>query len=99
MDAIKQALMERMTGAEMITYLGKPVITWKAPKPNYRIDIKRLALENPNLIEVYQSLIQSSRRFVVKDLPKEILLTNVTQKKSGVRRSEQMKRDLILDLT
>ncbi|NDA85179.1 MAG: 30S ribosomal protein S12 methylthiotransferase RimO, partial [Burkholderiaceae bacterium] len=46
-DAIKQTLMETMTDAEVLTYLGKPVITWKAPKPSYRIDTKRLTLEHP----------------------------------------------------
>jgi putative phage-type endonuclease len=78
MDAIKQALMQTMADAEVLTYLGKPVITWKAPKPSYRIDTKRLTLEHPELIKAYQSPIQSSRRFVVKDLPTEPLLTNVS---------------------
>lgn len=72
-DAIKQALMETMADAEVLTYLGKPVITWKAPKPSYRIDTKRLGLEHPELIKAYQSPIQNSRRFVVKDLPEELL--------------------------
>jgi len=71
-DAIKQALMEHMADAEVLTYLGKPVITWKAPKPSYRIDTKRLGLEHPELVKAYQSPIQSSRRFVVKDLPEEL---------------------------
>ena len=73
-DAIKQQLMEYMTDAEVLTYLGKPVITWKAPKPSYRIDTKRLGLDHPELIKSYQTPIQSSRRFVVKDLPEEIIL-------------------------
>jgi predicted phage-related endonuclease len=73
-DAIKQALMETMADAEVLTYLGKPVITWKAPKPSYRIDTKRLGLEHPELVKAYQSPIQSSRRFVVKDLPEELTL-------------------------
>ncbi|BEI37625.1 YqaJ viral recombinase family nuclease [Polynucleobacter sp. HIN7] len=72
-DAIKQVLMERMADAEVLTYLGKPVITWKAPKPSYRIDTKRLGLDHPELIKAYQSPIQSSRRFVVKDLPEELM--------------------------
>ena len=71
-DAIKQALMERMADAEVLTYLGKPVITWKTPKASYRIDTKRLGLDHPELIKAYQSPIQSSRRFMVKDLPEEL---------------------------
>jgi len=57
MDAIKQALMQTMADAEVLTYLGKPVITWKTPKPSYRIDTKRLTLEHPELVKAYQSPI------------------------------------------
>ncbi len=74
-DIIKQQLMETMADAEVLTCFGKPIITWKAPKPSYRIDTKRLSLEHPELIKAYQNPIQSSRRFVVKDLPEE-LFTN-----------------------
>lgn len=72
-DTIKQTLMKHMANAEVLTYLGKPVITWKAPKLSYRIDTKRLTLEHPELVKAYQSPIQSSRRFVVKDLPEELM--------------------------
>ncbi len=71
-DAIKQELMQTMADAEVLTYFGKPIITWKAPKPSYRIDTKRLSLEHPELVKAYQTPIQSSRRFVVKDLPREL---------------------------
>ncbi|BEI34799.1 YqaJ viral recombinase family protein [Polynucleobacter sp. HIN6] len=71
-NTIKQALMETMADAEVLTYLGKPVINWKAPKPSYRIDTKRLGLEHPELIKAYQSPVINSRRFVVKNLPKEL---------------------------
>lgn len=79
-DAIKQTLMETMTDAEVLTYLGKPVITWKAPKPSYRIDTKRLTLEHPELVKAYQSPVINSRRFVVKDLPMESLLINTSSR-------------------
>jgi putative phage-type endonuclease len=71
-DQIKQTLMETMADAEVLTYFGRPVVTWKAPKPSYRIDTKRLGIEHPELIKAYQNPIQSSRRFVVKDLPEEL---------------------------
>jgi predicted phage-related endonuclease len=74
-ESIKQELMETMADAEVLTYFGKPIVTWKAPKPSYRIDTKRLTLEHPELIQAYQNPIHSSRRFVVKDLPAE-LFTN-----------------------
>jgi predicted phage-related endonuclease len=74
-ESTKQQLMETMADAEVLTYIGTPIITWKAPKPSYRIDTKRLSLEHPELVKAYQNPIQSSRRFAVKDLPEE-LLTN-----------------------
>ncbi len=73
--SITQQLMETMADAEVLTYFGTPIVTWKAPKPSYRIDTKRLGLEHPELIKAYQTPIQSSRRFVVRDLPEE-LVTN-----------------------
>ena len=74
--AIKQTLMESMADAEALTYLGKPVITWKAPKPRYRIDTKRLSLDHPELVKAYQYPVINSRRFVVKDLPNELWQTS-----------------------
>ena len=71
-ESIKQQLMETMADSEVLTYFGKPIITWKAPKPSYRIDTKRLGEEHPELVKAYQSTIQSSRRFVVKELPEEL---------------------------
>jgi putative phage-type endonuclease len=68
-ETIKQKLMETMADAEVLTYLGKPIITWKAPKPTYRIDTKRLGMDHPELIKAYQQPVLNSRRFVVKDLP------------------------------
>ena len=73
---IKQTLMERMADAEVLTYLGKPVITWKAPKPSYRLDTKRLSLDHPELVRAYQQPVINSRRFVVKDLPNELWQTS-----------------------
>lgn len=77
-NSIKQQLMETMADAEVLTYLGKPVITWRAPKASYRIDTKRLGLEHPELIKAYQSPVINSRRFVVKDLPKELFTHDLT---------------------
>jgi len=82
-DAIKQQLMETMADAEVLTYFGKPIIIWKAPKASYRIDTKRLGLEHPELIKAYQTPIHISRRFVVKDLSEE-LNTNESMMESCV---------------
>jgi predicted phage-related endonuclease len=72
-NSIKQQLMETMASTEVLTCFGKPIVTWKAPKPSYRIDTKRLSLEHPELIKAYQNPLQSSRRFVVKDLPEGLI--------------------------
>lgn len=53
-ETIKQQLIETMADAEVLTHLGKPIITWKAPKPTCRIDTKRLCVDHPELIKAYQ---------------------------------------------
>lgn len=78
-EVIKQTLMETMADAEVLTYLGKPVITWKAPKPSYRIDTKGLSLDHPELVKAYQHPVINSRRFVVKDLPNELWQTSAVR--------------------
>ena len=65
---IKQTIMGQMGEAEMLTYQGKVLATWKSPKPSYRLDSKRLELEHPELIPQYQVPIQTSRRLVIKEL-------------------------------
>jgi putative phage-type endonuclease len=80
-DHIKQILMQIMADSEVLTYLGKPIITWKAPKSSYRIDTKRLSLEHPELIKAYQNPVMNSRRFVVKDLPEELFTQNIMEEK------------------
>ena len=65
---IKQTIMGQMGEAELLTYQGQVLATWKSPKQSYRLDGKRLELEHPELIEEYQVPIQNSRRLVIKDL-------------------------------
>lgn len=50
-ERIKQRFMETMADAEVLTYLGRPLITWRAPKPSYRIDTKRLSVDHPELVK------------------------------------------------
>jgi len=80
-DHIKQIIMQTMADSEVLTYLGKPIITWKAPKSSYRIDTKRLNLEHPELIKAYQNPVMNSRRFVVKDFPEELFTQNIIEEK------------------
>jgi hypothetical protein len=67
-SSIKQAIMNQMGEAETLTYQGKVLATWKAPKPSYRLDSKRLELEYPEISENYKIPVQNSRRLVIKEL-------------------------------
>lgn len=65
---IKQNIMEQMQDAEILTFQGKILATWKAPKPSLRLDAKKLAEDHLDLVQQYQILIQNSRRLVIKEL-------------------------------
>ena len=65
---IKQNIMGQMGDAEQLTYQGQVLATWKSPKQSYRLDSKRLEIEHPELIPLYQVPIQNSRRLVLKEL-------------------------------
>lgn len=65
---IKQSIMGQMQDAEVLTYHGQTLATWKAPKPSLRLDAKRLTEEHPELVHQYQVPIQNSRRLVIKEL-------------------------------
>jgi len=64
---IKQTIMGKMGEAELLTYQGQVLATWKSPKQSYRLDSKRHEIELPELIQQYQVLIQNSRRLVIKE--------------------------------
>jgi len=65
---IKQSIMGQMQDAEILTYQGQTLATWKAPKSSLRLDAKRLSEEHPDLVHQYQVSIQNSRRLVIKEL-------------------------------
>jgi len=67
-SSIKQSIMGQMQDAEVLTFNGQTLATWKAPKPSLRLDTKRLSAEHPALIDQYQVPIQNSRRLVIKEL-------------------------------
>ena len=67
-SSIKQAIMNQMGEAETLTYQGKVLATWKAPKPSFRLDSKRLELEHPQIASNYKIPVQNSRRLVIKEL-------------------------------
>jgi predicted phage-related endonuclease len=67
-SAIKQNIMNQMGEAETLTYQGKVIATWKAPKPSYRLDSKTLEQEHPEIASLYIIPVQNSRRLVIKEL-------------------------------
>ena len=65
---IKQHIMNEMKEAEVLSYQGNVIATWKAPKPSFRLDSKRLELEAKEVFERFKMPIQNSRRLVIKNL-------------------------------
>jgi len=65
---IKQNIMGQMQDAEVLTFHGQTLATWKAPKPSFRLDAKKLTEDHPDLVHQYQVPIQNSRRLVIKEL-------------------------------
>ena len=67
-SAMKQNIMNQMGAAETLTYQGKVLATWKAPKPSFRLDSKTLEQEHPEIASHYKIPVQNSRRLVIKEL-------------------------------
>ena len=65
-STIKQSIMSQMGEAETLTYEGKVLATWKAPKPSFRLDSKRLEIDHPEIATNYKTAVQNSRRLVIK---------------------------------
>ena len=65
-STIKQNIMNQMGEAESLTYQEKVLATWKAPKPSFRLDSKRLELEHPEITNNYKMPVQNSRLLVIK---------------------------------
>jgi predicted phage-related endonuclease len=65
---IKQHIMSEMKEAEVLSYQGNVIATWKAPKPSFRLDSKRLELEEKEVFERFKMPVQNSRRLVIKSL-------------------------------
>jgi putative phage-type endonuclease len=67
-SSIKQNIMNQMGIAETLTYQGKVLATWKAPKASFRLDSKQLELDHPEIASHYKIPVQNSRRLVVKSI-------------------------------
>ena len=67
-SVIKQRVMGQLEAAEVLTYQNQTLATWKAPKPSFRVDTKRLELDHPDRCAKYKSPVQNSRRLLIKEL-------------------------------
>ena len=67
-SVIKQHVMGQLENAELLTYQNQILATWKAPKPSFRLDTKRLEQDHPALCTNYKSPVQNSRRLLIKEL-------------------------------
>ena len=67
-SSIKQTIMSQMGEAELLTYEGRTLASWKAPKPSFRLDSKALELNHPEIASNYKIPVQNSRRLVIKEL-------------------------------
>jgi len=65
---IKQHIMNEMKEAEALSYKGNVIATWKAPKPSFRLDSKRLEVEEKEIFERFKMPVQNSRLLFVKNL-------------------------------
>jgi putative phage-type endonuclease len=64
---IKQAVMHEMQDADTLTWGGKTLATWRAPKPSFKLDSKKLIVEHPEIAAHYQMAIANPRRLVIKE--------------------------------
>ncbi len=65
---IKQLIMKTLGDADTLTYQGKILATWKAPKPSIKTNFKQLELDHPEWLIPYQSTQENSRRLLIKEL-------------------------------
>lgn len=61
-DTIKLALGD----AESISYDGKTIATWRAPKPTMKFDADEFKLAHPQLAGEFTHEVQGARRFLIK---------------------------------
>jgi len=67
---IKQRVMQTLgeSHADTLTYQGRTIATWKAPKPSIKTNYKQLELDHPEWLTPYQSTQENSRRLLIKEL-------------------------------
>jgi putative phage-type endonuclease len=71
-ERIRAEILAYMAGAEMLTHRGRVLATWKCAKSSQRLDSKSMAAAHPEIAKEFTSTVLGSRRFLLKDLPKEV---------------------------
>jgi putative phage-type endonuclease len=66
-SSLKQRIMQWMGEAEVLTFQDQIIATWKAPKPSFRLDTKRLEQAHPEISRSFQMPIQNNRRLLIKE--------------------------------
>jgi len=66
-SSLKQGIMQCMGEAEVMTFQDQIIATWKAPKPSFRLDAKRLEQAHPAIAQQFQIPVQNNRRLVLKE--------------------------------
>lgn len=66
-SSLKQSIMQCMGEAEVLTFQDHVIATWKAPKPSFRLDAKRLEQVHPDIAQCFQIPIHNSRRLLIKE--------------------------------
>jgi hypothetical protein len=57
-----------MQDAQILTYAGKTLATWKAPKASTRLDAKGMEQAHPDLAARFMVTNQTSRRLLIKPI-------------------------------
>lgn len=66
LSCVKQQVMATMQDAEVLTYCGKIIATWKTSKPTQKIDAKKLAEQYPEIAAGLTVTTHGTRRLLIK---------------------------------
>lgn len=68
-ESVKNAYKELLnaTGNSVLSYRGKPLYTWKRPKPSTSFDMALFKQEHPALVDMYTREHPAAPRFLRKD--------------------------------
>lgn len=62
---ISEKIKLMMMDAEILTYIGEPIITWKTSKSSMKFNANKFKEEHSDLYKLYLEKVQGSRRFFI----------------------------------